>query len=126
MTEALTATAMRIRDHETDTRIRHAFERLFYKLKKFVRAYPRLADDRMPDHDIEFVVSPEDDPRAAVLKMIETCPDVWLTTLPDDVSIVPNKVLSQLTNLDDAAIKHLSEMGMHRVFEHAYLKQNQD
>jgi len=85
-----------------DASLKHAMHRLLDKLKDFVRVYGRTPEDeqRMPDHDIVWVVGAREgeSPQAVILQALKSHPELWLSALPDGVCIVPRAGLDSACN----------------------------
>ena len=58
-----------------DRRVAYRLDLLLYDLKRFLRAYPIVQNDVMPDHDIDWLVMPDDDPRKRIMEAIAAMPD---------------------------------------------------
>ena len=89
-------TATEMMRQQSHARVMHAMDQLLHKLKKFVRAYPRLSED-LPDHDISFVtgVGEGNAPDAVIADAMKSTPALWLHAVPDNVVIVPRDVLKK-------------------------------
>jgi hypothetical protein len=71
-----------------DARVRHAVDRLLYRLREWARAYPRKQNDTMPDHDIVFATGIDGGPEQEIGEAMKATPALWVSAIPDDVVMV--------------------------------------
>lgn len=95
MSESQTA----IMEKQARFRLVYALDRLLCELKPFMRAYPRVEDDKMPDHDLEWITYIGSDPRQAIVNALKVNPELWLQAIPSEVCVLSRKELEAMTNL---------------------------
>lgn len=117
---AITAT-MALAMESQRTRVREAsMARLLHELRDFMRAYPREVDVKVLDLDLVWVSGIGDGgPEKAILDAINANPELWADALPEDVVIVPRRLLKSTTALDDSMIDALNHHGMDMVLRKA-------
>jgi hypothetical protein len=104
-------------------RIAGAMDRLMDGLKRYMRAYPMLQDDQMPEHDLVWVTEGVDDgPERVILEAMKATPELWLHALPPEVCIVPRKSLETL-GLNEDIVGLLVEQGAYMVDAYAAMPQ---
>lgn len=103
-------TATAIRESQQNNRLRFAMDRLFYKLKRYVRVYGRTPDDRMPDHDIAWETHIDHGPETAILNAIKMHPELWAEAVPSECCIVHRETLKKYIGAD--AAEYLAHHGV--------------
>jgi hypothetical protein len=99
-------------------RIASAMDRLTNALKRYLRAYPMLEGDKMPEHDLVWVTGSDGGPERVILEALKATPELWLQALPPEVCIVPREALKSL-GLDEDVVALLAEKGAYIVDAHA-------
>src|SRR4029453_6585265 len=95
-------------------RIAFAMDRLMQALKRYMRAYPMLEGDQMPEHDVVWVKELDGGPERLILEAIRATPELWLQALPPEVCIVPRDALKSL-GLNEDVVALLAEKGAYIV-----------
>lgn len=88
---AVTATEQGMRE----SRIRHAMDHFLYRLKKHIGVYPLLQSDVLPDHEVVWMGGVDGGPSQEVVSAMKRFPVLWLHALPDDVCIVPRRMIDE-------------------------------
>ncbi len=108
----LTATQARAQDRSQEIALR----RLLHSLKPFMRAYPHDQHAEMPDHDMEWVTGVGDQcVGKSIAEIMKAYPALWLHALPEDVCVVPCRVLDVLTSGQPFVAEHAAQEGLARV-----------
>lgn len=89
-------TATQIMADQSRHRLQATMHRLLHRMKQFVRVYPLVMDDTLPDHDIIWETTIDGGPDRALLDAIKSNPLLWREALPSDVVIVPRKMLEKV------------------------------
>lgn len=110
MTTIATATAA----SQLSSHFSFAMYALLHELKSFVYAYPRLHDDKLPEHEIVWETTVDGGPDQAVLSAILAEPDLWRAALPDSVVVIPRKTLLSV-GLSSDVIDALAMMGENEI-----------
>jgi hypothetical protein len=88
---------------QADSRKRYAFDHLLHRLCKFMHAYPRVMDDKMPDHDIVWMDEIErGGPAQTIRDAIKMHPEMWVEALPQECCIVHRETLKKYVGADAA------------------------
>lgn len=96
--EHATRMAIDVQRNHKRARLGYAFDRIFHRLRRWVRAYPTAMDDKMPAHRIEWL-SPftgEEGPHDILLDEIRCEPALWWDALPDDLVLIPKGTFDML------------------------------
>jgi hypothetical protein len=99
-------------------RIAFAMDRLMQALKRYLRAYPMLEGDKMPEHDVVWFTELDGGPERVILEAIKATPELWLQALPPEVCVVPRDALKSL-GLNEDVVALLAEKGAYMVDAHA-------
>lgn len=124
MTEPTTVTAFKAQ--QRDSRIAFAMDRLLHRLKAFVRIYPHIETDVVPDHDVVWVVDPDSGPGFVIANALQATPALWMALLPDEVCVVPKSALANVTGNNPHIVEHLARMGADIVESRSFRLQEEE
>jgi hypothetical protein len=97
------STVTAIMASKADSRKRYAFDRLLHRLRRFMHAYPRVMDDKMPDHEIVWLDEIErGGPAQTIRDAIKAHPDLWAEAIPQECCIVHRETLKKYVGADAA------------------------
>jgi len=129
MAEIEPLTAVAIMADQSRHRLRAALDHLLYRLKAFVEVRPMMEDDRLPEHDVVWVDYIERGPAKTILDANKAHPELWRDALPEDVVIVPRKMLAQAgltADVIDALAGYGAQMVAAKAARHEYDLRNSD
>lgn len=90
-------TATRILEEERSSRLKATIHHMLYKLRDFVDVFTADPDAKLPEHDVVWVTHvSRGGPETVIRDAILSCPAMWLEALPEDVVIVPRRMLEQV------------------------------
>ncbi len=87
---------------QQDIRLRYGMERLLHGLRRFVGVYPIREDDKMPEHDVVWMVEHKDSPQQTILEAIKSTPELWAPAIPTECCVVNREMLRKFVGADMA------------------------
>jgi hypothetical protein len=127
--EVTPITATQIMADQSRHRLRAALDHLLYRLKDFIEVRPMMEDDKLPEHDVVWVDYHERGPAKTILDANKAHPELWRDALPEEVVIVPRKMLAQVgltADVIDALAGYGGQMVAAKAARHEYDLQNAD